>query len=148
MNKNGDYDEKQLIDRGKAFQYGFFVAIFINLLSFFVQGVLEITMNTYGLFLINLWLPLTTCIIIMIIKEAYDGVNSTPGRVSLTVVGIAGLFLFLSSLKHLITGEEIFIENGVLTDLAGHILNGFCLILICLTYWIKNQNMKKKYEEE
>lgn len=148
MKSNNSYDEKQLIDRGKAFQYGFIAAIFTIGVMYFITEGIELEISSYASFLITLWLPLTVCFITLIIKNAYDGVNTTSGRSVLTLFGIAGLFLVSISVLHIATGAETLLYEGKVSDTFGHLFNGICMIIICLIYWIKQYHNSKKFKDE
>lgn len=148
MKYSNNYDEKQLIDRGKAFQTGFLAAILTICALYFITDAIGFKMSSYAAFLISLWIPLMTVFIALIIEDAYDGVNSAPGRVVLTLLGMAGLFLVGASALQIVFGKETLLDNGVLTDSAGRIFSGICMMVICIIYWIKQYLNSKEFEEE
>lgn len=143
-----EFDEKQLIDRGKAFQYGFLTAIAAIILNYFLNDMIEIKISPSTSFMFTLWVPLTICSIALIIKDAYDGVNSTMGMVGVSVFGFGGCFILVCSIIFLVTGKEVLIDNGMVTESVGHILNGVCMMTIGIVYWVKQYLNKKKFSED
>lgn len=148
MKAKNEYDEKQLLDRGKAYECSFIFALLLNLLCFFISEVLDISISPYSLFRVNFWLPITVCIIIMILKDAYDGVSSKPGKLVLTLFGISGFLSVLLCIIDLITGKESFLSDGILSDFTVEFIKSLCILTIGLTYWIKQYAIRKKFVED
>lgn len=148
MKGNNNYDEKQIIDRGKAFQYGFIAAMLTICGVYFYTDALEFKMDSYAAFLIRLWIPITITFIVLIVKDAYDGANSTPGRIILTVLGMAGLFLVGVTVIRIVSGKEVFLDSGTLTDSAGRIFSGICMILVSIIYWVKQYLNSRKFKDQ
>lgn len=148
MKENNNYDEKQIIDRGKAFQYGFIAAMLTTCGVYFYTDALEFKMDSYAAFLIRLWIPITITFIALIVKDAYDGVNSTPGRIVFTIFGMAGLFLVGVSFMRIVSGKEAFLDSGTLTEVAGIIFSGICMIIVSIIYWVKQYLNSRKFIEE
>lgn len=144
MNQN--YDEKQLADRGKAFQYGFIAAILTIMAVYFMIDIIQIS-STFAL-LICMWVPLSVCTIALILKDAYDGVHSAVGQKISFIFGVAGLFFLIATIVRIITGEESVVCNGVVTDSIGHLFVGICLLVICIVYWVKQYQNRKKYWDD
>lgn len=143
MNQN--YDEKQLADRGKAFQYGFIAAILTIMAVYFITDIIEIQMNHTLAFLICMWVPLSVCTIALILKDAYDGVHSTVGQKMSFIFGAVGFLVLITTIVRMITGKESIVNNGVVTDSIGHLFVGICLLVICIVYRIKQYENRKKY---
>lgn len=148
MKSNNNYDEKQIIDRGKAFQYGFISALLTICAVYFITDVIGFKMSSYAIFLVILWIPIMITFIALIIKDAYDGVNCTSGRVILTILGIAGLCIIVMSALRIISRKETFIYSGMLTDSAGQIFSGICMIVISIVYWLKQYFNSKEFKNE
>lgn len=148
MKIDSNFDEKQLLDRGKAFQIGFITAIIMSVLFYFLQDGIGIEIAAFTSFAFSLWIPVTVCSIALIIKDAYDGVNSTTGRFGITVFGAGGSYILISSIIFLATGRETLLDGGVVTESIGHIINGICMITICAVYWVKQHLNKRKFIDE
>lgn len=70
------YDERQLIERGKSFQYAFYVVIVSNVIIYILFEFLDINFINDVLFLLNLEIPITAYILSMICQNAYDGTKN------------------------------------------------------------------------
>lgn len=148
MSNSNNYDEKQILDRGKSFQYGFIAAMLTICAVYFIISVIGIKMSSYTTFLITFWIPMTITFIALIMKDAYEGVNSASGRVVLTILGIAGLFLVGMSAMQIISGKKVLLDSGVLTDSAGEIFSGLCMIIVSIIYWVKQYLISKEFKSE
>lgn len=146
--KTNQFDEKQIADRGKSFQYGFIASLATILGMYFLTAIVGLQIDIDSLFLITLWIPMTTCFISLILKNAYEGIGSTGGKVVATFLGIAGLILSASSLYLAFTGSEALWENGAVTHNAGRVLSSLCMVAICAVYWIKRYSDNKLLESE
>lgn len=140
-----NYDEKQLADRGKAFQYGFIAAILTIMAVYFMTDILEVQISHTLAFLICMWVPLSVCTLALILKDAYEGVHSAFGQKISFIFGGAGLLVLIVSIVRMITGKEFIAHNGVVTDSIGHLFVGICMLVICIVYWIKQYQNRKKY---
>lgn len=147
--KNGiNFDEKQLIDRGIAFKYGFLAAMFAILLVYFLEDIIKISISRYAALIITIWIPITVCTIALVLKDAYDGVNSASGRILATMFGVLGIFMLVLFAQEISSGREMLLEGGMITNMGGNIFNGICMIIISIVYWIKQYLNKKKYKED
>lgn len=142
-----NYDEKQVKDRGKAFQYGFITAMIVILAEFITADIIGLAINAYALFLFCYWTPLTVCFITLIVKDAYDGVNSTSGCIVAFILGLLGLFIVVATIIRILIGIEAFVIDGSITEAPAHIYSGLVMLTISLTYWVKQFLNKKKYTE-
>lgn len=147
-NKNCFYDEKQHIDRGKSFQYGFFAAVISILIMYFCTSELKMKIDPFAEFLILIFIPITVCFFSLITKNAYEGVNSRTGRIVCCINGCIGLYLIISTVVKVIARVEFFVTNGVISAPVGHLFSGMCLVLICITYFIQQYRNKKDLAEE
>ena len=141
------YDERQILARGKAYGYGFITAILTFVLIYVIQDAAGIGLDSVTVLDAGIWLPLTVCMLTMILKDAYDYVGSTYGRTALSLYGIAGVFLLGYSLYEVFFVGQSFYWDGMVTAQAGHLLMGCCMVFIGVVYWIK-QFLNKKEEEE
>ncbi len=148
MIRKNQYDEKQMYDRGKAFQAGFFSAILTIFVVFLMTDMLGISIDSYAVFLITLWIPMTSCFIMLIVKDAYDGVNSSAGKFVLSIYGMSGFITLSLTLINISIGKENFFSSGYITDSVGHIFSGTCMVATSIVYWVKQRVNRNKYCDE
>lgn len=147
--KNGiNFDEKQLIDRGIAFKYGFLAALFAILLVYFLEDITKISISRYAALIITIWIPITVCTIALVLKDAYDGVNSASGRILATMFGVSGTFMLVLFTQEISVGRNMLIKDGMITNMGGYIFNGICMVTVSIVYWMKQYMNKKKYKED
>lgn len=143
------YDERQLLSRGTAFQAGFIAALLTIGGIHFLEDFTRLRMSSYSMLLASLWIPMSVCMIVLIVKDAYDGVNRAPGRAVFTIIGLTGAALCLLSLYHLLTdGTQILVQNGEIRDDAGNLFTALCMITVSLIYWWKQYSNNKKFRED
>lgn len=145
-----DFDEKQLIDRGKAYQTSFFVSLLTVFALFFVTDFLEVPIERRTLFMLALWIPITVCLVLLIFSDAYRGVHTPSWKSSVLslAMGLDGLVLITLTVIDMVGGGTGPIENGGLTNAAGYLVCGACLVVIGVTYWIKQHDSKRMLGDE
>lgn len=148
MRKNEQFDEKQLYDRGKCFQISFVAALICIVISFFITGLLEVNVSSFAIFDFSFWVPFTVCIVSLIIKDAYDGVNSNSGKFLATLWGICGIVILLVEATDII----ILISKARIGDIEidqtiGEMIQALCMIVIGVVYYIKQYINKKSLDE-
>ena len=75
MRNDNNHDERQIIERGKAFQIGFMTAIVLSLVTYLLTGLFDIRISAMTVFGIQTTMPIMICMMAMILKNAYDPVN-------------------------------------------------------------------------
>lgn len=148
MDNGNVFDEKQILDRGKAFQIGFAAALLTICAMQFAVSVLGLRIDAEARFLITLQIPLNLCLMMLIVKDAYECVNVSAGRAVMSIYGAAGLFILISTLVYLMQGKLRFLRNGYLTETIGHICTGGCMLLTCAVYWLHRYQNGKMLPEE
>jgi len=148
MKQKYEFDERQRLNRGIAFQYAFISAMVTMLAVYFLGDVMEVDISIFSVFQICFWIPTTICFMIMIIKDAYDTVRYNLGRIIFTIWGVAGASLTISSLIEIFSKSNIFYELGIQIYQEGHIIAGLCFLLIAGTYWIKQYINWRKFKKE
>ena len=136
------FDEKQLYDRGKAYQYGLIAAILSISLCFLLADDEKIQISVFSTYLICIWIPIFVCFMTLILKDAYEAFGTKNGAITITILGGCGLFIFFRSFAHLVNMEETFANT------IGHIFAVLCVIVITITYLAKRKANKKKYADE
>ncbi|MCD2493294.1 hypothetical protein LQE92_11780 [Lacrimispora sp. NSJ-141] len=145
---NNKYDEKQQMDRGKGFQYGFIAAIAVDALIYLAEDAMGIKISGFASFLIQVWTPLTVCMLTFIIKDAMNGIREQTGRILAVSYGACGFFMLCLAAAHIISGKEALLSNGVITEEVGHLYIAVCMIAASITYWVRQRLNQKKYDEE
>jgi hypothetical protein len=146
-NKNG-YDEKQVMDRGFAFQCAFYTSMLMLLFVYMLVSVFGIRINAHVGFIICWWIPVFVCFIIMIVRDAFDCVHTGTGKKVLTIIGFAGLILLVTTAIDVIGGKEPMFENGGITSSFSYLLSGASMVIICAAYWTRQYANRKKYRDE
>ncbi|MCD7917865.1 MAG: hypothetical protein LUF84_05350 [Clostridiales bacterium] len=126
------FDERQRLERGRAFQWGFFACILTDgaLCLLTTYGV---AFAPYTLFTFAIWPPATVCITQMILRDAYERVQASGGKIGMTVSLLCGLLLVMSVL----VWDEALMTGGVLVNGAAFLCTGLCFVLIGVVYWCK-----------
>lgn len=132
MRKQNEFDEKQLLERGKAYRNGYFTLLALLLIDFFIKDALKITwLTNYSSFLIMFWISISVCEITMIVKDAYNGISKNSGKTILSLQGILGLTILIMDIMYIISSKE------AISSMLSSLLMGVCCIIICVVYWIK-----------
>ncbi|MCD7840010.1 MAG: hypothetical protein LUG46_05200, partial [Erysipelotrichaceae bacterium] len=137
------YDEKQLIDRGTAFQYAFISSIILNVIIFILSYFIGIGMTESTQFLINLGVPIFVYMITVILKNVYDGTKPDGEKLNVSSLGGCGIALLILYLPDVVSGKALLFDNNVFSDNVGALFTGILMILIFVIYWIKNIQSKK-----
>lgn len=144
MKNSGKYDEKQLYDRGKCFQISLIVALLCIFVSFFVTDVLGIKISSYTIFSFCLCVPMGVCVILFILKDAFDHVNDNTVKF-FSILWC--LFMFLLSCLNLFQimfgGESLWLDISI----AEMIMCTFFFAIVAV-YFIKKHLNNKKFKEE
>lgn len=145
---NNAYDERQIIERGKAFQIGFMTAVVLPLITFFATGVLEIKIEPLTLFSIQTTVPIMICMMALILKNAYDPVNKRVAPILCAIFSTIGLYLIIFSGVRVYQGVDSFIRDGVVTNTTGFVVVGLAMIDTGIVYLIRRSKDKKELTEE
>lgn len=127
-----DFDEKQTIERGKAFKYAFIImaAYFTAAGIFKFQWSSPLIVNATGIFA-SLMVFVVTCIM----KDAYFTVSENPKRVLAVVIG--ALVLNLVCIGFYIGRRSDFVESGIYDTIAINILCVVLLFVVLLALGLK-----------
>ena len=141
--KMNDYDERQILARGRAFMWGFFTLM----ICLMVYGMLDM--------LIDRWCDtLTGCIIcicvsllvfasICIRQDAFAGIGKNRKRnlTVLLVLTLANMFFGVEN----ITGGDV-VRDGLLTFRSVSLIVGATTGVVLLIYWL--HGLRDRGEEE
>ena len=141
------YDEKQLIERGKSFQYAFIGGIAVNVIIYILSEFAGIGFNSDAVFLINIGFPIAIYMLSMIIKGCYDGISPASELLNITALCGCGVALFIIYLPDVISGKKHLMENAAITENASALLIGILTLVIVFVYLIKKVIEKREDEE-
>lgn len=141
-----NYDERQQIERGKAYKYSFYAmcAYYALLMAVFI-GEVPLPFDMPSLMFLGIAVGLLTNCEYSIIKGAYWGMNNDPKKYSLSFLIITALNIFLAIMQN---------KNGmVYSDGQFHsgMVNVICAIIFVilgLTLAIKSAIKRNDREEE
>ena len=142
------YDEKQIIERGKSFQYAFTCAIVVNIIIYLLSDFIGIGFANGAICLINIGLPIAIYMLSMIIKNGYDGVSNAGEKLNISALGGGGVALLIVYLPDIISGKKLLIDNAMITESAGALLISILTLVVVLVYWIKKHIEKKSENDE
>jgi hypothetical protein len=146
--RNDTFDERQIVERGKAFQIGFFTAILLSLAVFFATGVLDIRIEALTVFILQTSLPIMVCMMALILKNAYDPVKQRNGRILCALFSFLGLYLIVFSVGRVLLGQESFLKDGVVTNNTGFLVIGLAMLDTGLVYLLRRYLDWKEMKEE
>lgn len=145
--KTNNFDERQLYERGKGFQYGFIAALIMILLNSFAEDS-NFILNPYSRFILSIWIPMTVCFVYFIVKDAYEGIKEQNGKIVMGIFLATGLFVLVITTVRMIAGSaELFIDS-TLGDWIGQVSYSVCMIIISAVYFIKQHLDNKKESED
>lgn len=131
------FDERQVVARGKAYRHAFFTLLFYLL----AWGLFELATgmrlwDTYTGCFIGVFLSVTVFAVVAILNDAYFAVNERPA----TYLGIFALVTVLNlgiAIWNLIDGEDPIVENGILTYHSVNLLVGAMFLVILIVAAIR-----------
>lgn len=150
-----DYDERQMLARGKAYEAGFFTMmayiVFVGILADIMENRF---MLSFGVLWIGAGISIGVFVIICIIKDAYMSLreNAKGILIMLGSVGLLNLFTGLSNREHLVENVEI-TRNGQtfecirLSADTTNLVVGI-LMFILMAVFVGKLWYDKKHEEE
>lgn len=143
------HDERQKLEQGKAFQYGFITITCLMLVFFPLYDVFELSIfDTTFRYSVCLYPACLVSIIYAIRKDAYDGITNEIGKISLTMLGIIGALEIAMTLIKMIKERILLISHGVLSESVNEFFFGATFVIICIVYWIHKLRAKKTAETE
>lgn len=152
MVNNKDFDERQILARGKGFQIGFFVSLGMIIGDLaaedFLSGDGVIGINVYSRAMLCIWIPIVVVSVYFILNDAYEKINETGGKFLMGVFVFVGLFEIIATVIRVVSGHTTFIENNIIGDALGQICVGTAMLFISAVYFIKRALNKKAFGNE
>ena len=152
MMNNKNFDERQILARGKGFQIGFLVSLGMVVADLLAEDFLSndgfIGINVYSRAMLCVWIPILVVSVYFILNDAYEKINETGGRVLMGMFVLFGLFEIIVTVVRLASGSIVFVENGVIGDPLGQIFTGAAMLGISVVYFVKLALNKKAFGDE
>ncbi len=148
MSKN-EFDERQQIERGKAFRNAFFAVFGALLICGLIDSIFDKPILDYfAMMLIPIWISVSVFLTTVIMSDAIDRINQSGGWNLISVIwGIAGAFVVVASVIKL--AQEPLIVSGALNEHIVHAFISLCMLEVFAAYRIKRtRNTKKAKTEE
>lgn len=142
--RNADYDEKRLIDRGKAFRTGFLAAMVSIVLVNAGADLLGITVEPFAAFQLQLWIPLSACLIDQVRRNAFGEVNTNVGKLFFLFWGIA----IGKTIVRLANGSEVLLTNATIGEPFGRLVMGIGMLVTSIVYFVKLRKDARVYQPE
>lgn len=129
---NAQFDERQVVARGRAYRYAFFTVLFYLLGWGLFELAADIRLwDTYTGCFLGVFLSVTVFAVVAILNDAYFAVNEKPA----TYLGIFALVTVLNlgiGVWNLATGGEPIVEHGILTYHSVNLLVGGMFLIITI----------------
>lgn len=126
------FDERQVVARGKAYRYAFFTVLFYLLAWGLFELATDIRLwDTYTGCFLGVFLSVTVFAVIAIRNDAYFALNERAA----TYLGISVLVTILNlgvGVWNLLDGDTPVIENGVLTYHSVNLLVGGMFLILTI----------------
>lgn len=150
MNKNGkaktEYDERQQIERGKAYKYGFF-AMLLTCAALIFLDTFETVLPFLGM--LTYFLPILAGVVVQfsysIFHDAYEGLNTNMGRFTVILIAISALNIVIAVIRFVRGGM---IEDGKLCSQFLNLLVGIMCLIVGIELLIKKAIDAKEGCEE
>lgn len=115
MSKNNqNFDERQQIERGKAFQWSFCAAIILLALFYMLEDLFELCQfSTYFIFITTFWISFSVFNTKVILNDAFLGIKETSGRGLFIVYGVVGLFMLAVNIFLIINDGSLLTGNNL-----------------------------------
>lgn len=147
-NTRQDFDERQLLERGKAFRNAFFTALFDVLILYALNefaGLKFIDPEFICYFLI--WTSAAVFLHTAIRHDAFETPNDMgEGRMLVIIWGVCGAFLLLSTVLRTAAYLGLPKEERDIGDLLNTIVTALCMLSILISYALRRR--RQRYEEE
>lgn len=131
-----EYDERQHMVRGKAYQYGFLTLLCYELIygAAYTWTLPKWCDNTTGIFT-GVMLSVLVFGVYCIWKDAYMNLNQNPGCIYLLFGAMGGVNLIIAFLN--LRSGEMWTE-GRLNYRSTNLMLGILFVIFFFTFWIKN----------
>lgn len=148
MTKNNEnFDERQQIERGKAFQWAFITSFILLALFCIIENTFEICQfSTYFIFITTFWISFSVFSTKVILTDAFYGIKEKASRVIFIIFGIAGLFMLVVDIIEILNGESL-VTGNQLNDIVAIMIESVAMIEMFTISEVKRIKDKKLAEE-
>lgn len=127
-----DYDERQILARGRAFMWGFFSLMICLMVYGLTDMLIEPWCDTLTGCIICICVSLIVFAVICIRQDAFAGIGQKRKR-NLTVLLVLTAANLLFGVSHIIDGDLL--RNGLLSFRSVSLIVGATTGLVLLVYW-------------
>ncbi len=127
-----DYDERQILARGRAFMWGFFSLMICLMVYGLTDMLIEPWCDTLTGCIICICVALIVFAVICIRQDAFAGIGQKRKR-NLTVLLVLTAANLLFGVSHIIDGDLL--RDGVLSFRSVSLIVGATTGLVLLVYW-------------
>ena len=142
--KKQKYDERQLMARGKAYQWGCMAFIITLGLWAVLRAVFGLDAEPFGEYLLLLSVPFAVVLIVCINEDAYDPINIKPGMILFSFMPFVALFLLIAKIRD----KTPLLVGKCLTEDAGLLAIYLAWVVSSIAYWIKYAKDTKAEKED
>lgn len=132
VRKMNDYDERQILARGRAFMWGFFSLMICLMVYGLTDMLIEPWCDTLTGCIICICVSLIVFAVICIRQDAFAGIGQKRKR-NLTVLLVLTAANLLFGVSHIIDGDLL--RDGVLSFRSVSLIVGATTGLVLLVYW-------------
>lgn len=133
VRKMNDYDERQILARGRAFMWGFFSLMICLMVYGLADMLIEPWCDTLTGCIICICVSLIVFAVICIRQDAFAGIGQNRKR-NLTVLLVLTVANLLFGASHIIDGDML--EDGLLCFRSVSLIVGATTGLVLLVYWL------------
>lgn len=127
-----DYDERQILARGRAFMWGFFSLMICLMVYSLTDMLIEPWCDTLTGCIICICVSLIVFAVICIRQDAFAGIGQKRKR-NLTVLLVLTAANLLFGVSHIIDGDLL--RDGLLSFRSVSLIVGATTGLVLLVYW-------------
>lgn len=144
-----EFDERQLWIRGNIFKHMFLLCFTLFTLNAFIYELGILWCSNFRATIIILSLTIMVGSIEMIYHDVYiSHIKSKSNRWEIYPMGLLAFAIILLSLYEIRNGSYFILPNGSLSSRATNLIVGINILLIVITYILKDQYNRKLYKEE
>ncbi len=136
------YDERQTLERGKAFQTGYCTLALFTVLCFALNEAGTHWASSFSQMLIGLWGSILVITIRLIVTNAYDGIREGNFRILAIMLCLGGISI-AGHIISKIADSQATIYNGI-----GELAVGVGALTIGTAYWVNYLHNKKLEKSE
>ena len=142
-----EFDERQIIARGKAYKAGFFTLLIYGAICTVMQTLDLDWVSGFFMEVLGIVLGAGVFVVVAILNDAYLGFNENS-RYSIIILLIAGLLNFACGIMGIIT-DDLSSNSGTRTYIVNLMVSLLFFVLLG-TYWLhkKKSSVTEEVEEE